>query len=232
MRMKRQTASLDRGFYTMREAVGLIVLDVPDATSSRLRPLFGSTKLYPPAIDSSRSYDGRVRDISFHDLIELRFVAHFRQQGVTQQGIRVMAKHAREVFGSRPFARGDILWRTDGRRIYSSAASESGDRRLLELANKQYELEVIEESLRVGMDWDAKQFAISWRPRPKKFPNIVVDPRLSFGRPSIANRGISIEMIYDVVQAEDGDMKKVAAWYAIPVSEVREAVSFQKQMLM
>lgn len=230
MRMKRQIASLDRGFYTMREAVGLIGLDVPDVTSSRLRPLFGDTDIYPAAIDSSRSYGGRVRDISFHDLIELRFVAHFRMQGITQQAIRLIAKGARDMFGPRPFARGDIVWRTDGRRIYSSAANETGDTRLLNLISRQYELDVIEDTLRKGLDWDAKQFVISWRPRPKRFPNIIVDPRMSFGMPTLVGRGISTEVIADAVRAEGGNKKRVAAWYGIPVSEVRQAASFQSQI--
>lgn len=216
----------------MREAVGLIALDVPEITSSRLRPLFASTQAYPAAIISTRSYDGRVRDISFHDLIELRWIAHFRQQGITQQSIRLIGKRARELFGVRPFARGDIVWRTDGRRIYSSVASESGDRRLMELANKQYELDVIEESLRVGLDWDANKFAISWRPNPKKFPLIIVDPRRAFGMPSVVNRGIAAETIFDAVKAENGNQKRVANWYGISAKEVRQAIDFQKQILM
>lgn len=223
---------LDQGFYTMREAVGLIGLDVPGINSTRLRPLFETTSNYPAAIESVRAYDGRVRDISFHDLIELRFVAHFREQGVTQQAIRAIARIARSLYGERPFARGDIRWRTDGKKIYSSAAGETGDSRLLELSRRQYELDVIEESLRAGIDWDAHLFARSWTPRPKKFPNVIVDPRSSFGMPSILGRGIATETILDAVTAEDGNERRVAKWYGLSTTEVRQAVKFQNELAM
>ena len=162
-RMKRQAALLDQGFYTMREAVGLIGLDVPEVTSSKLRPLFGSTETYPPAILSSRAYDGRVRDISFYDLIELRFVAHFRRQGVTQQAIRMIGRRARELSAS-VLLRGRIFSRAPTGAASTPLSRMNRDRLLLELSNSQYELDVIEETLRQGMDWDANKFAISWRP--------------------------------------------------------------------
>jgi uncharacterized protein (DUF433 family) len=229
---QREEPVLDQGFYTMREAVGLIGLDVPGINSTRLRPLFDHTDKYPPAVESSRAYDGRVRDISFHDLIELRFVAHFRQQGISQQAIRAIARIARDLFGERPFARGDIRWRTDGKKIYSSAASETGDHRLLELLQKQYELAVIEESLRTGIDWDAKKFARSWIPRPKALPLIIVDPRSSFGMPSIVGRGIAAETIFDAVKAERGNQRRVAGWYGLTLTEVRQAVRFHDGLAM
>ena len=62
--------SLDSGFYTIGDAADLIALDVVGVTHAKLRRMFEETKLYKPAVKSDRAIGGRVRDISFLDLIE------------------------------------------------------------------------------------------------------------------------------------------------------------------
>jgi uncharacterized protein (DUF433 family)/DNA-binding transcriptional MerR regulator len=222
---------LTSGFYTLREAANLIALDVIGVTESALRRFFTPTQKYGPAVRSDRvSERGRIRDISFLDLMELRFIAHFRRQGVSAQALRTLAADMREELGPHPFAHKDIVFRTDLRKIYSEIAKKEGDKQLLELSSKQYMLDLIEDSLKQGVDWDARKYSKNWQPRALDFPEIVIDPRMSFGQPSLASKGVAIDTLWEAVEAEGGDYEAVAAWYGISRNELEQAIKFRQRL--
>lgn len=212
----------------MVEAAGLL-----GTTSARLRPWFRSTRRYAPAICSPLAENGKTADISFLDLIEIRFVDHFRKQGVTLQALRQAADAARAEFGDRPFARDTLRFRTDRRRIYAQVANEVGDSRLLNLTSaRQFELDVIEESLQRGVDFDPQSdLAVAWKPFPDTFASVILDPRKNFGRPSLTESGIGVEDVHDAWISEDGDRAAVSNWFQLPESEVDVAIRFTKAHL-
>lgn len=219
------------GFYTIRDAAGLIALDVAGFSEQSIRKHFGATRRYTASVISPRSIDGIVRDISFLDLIELRFIAHFRNAGVSGQSLRRVAERARELFGDRPFARNDIVWKTDGRRLFADAAADTGDRRLLELVDRQYQFEhIVESFLLEGLEWSPSNLAQRWRPREKEYERIIVDPRVSFGQPSLEESGISATTLFDAWIAEEGNVESVANWFDIGIEDVREAVRFHEEL--
>lgn len=229
--MEHAMNDLSSGFYTIQEASALIALDVAGFTTRAGRAYFHDTKLYSAAVQSERSVDGKVRDISFLDLIELRFIAHFRNLGVTSQALRRVSETARDIFGERPFARNDIKWRTDGQRLFVEAANETSDRRLLELSQRQYQIGfIVEEFLLKGVDWRADKYAQSWKPRLKEYDQIIVDPRVSFGEPSLENYGTGVRTLFDAWVAESGDHQAVAEWYEIPAELVQQAIAFHQEL--
>lgn len=222
--------NLISGFYTLPEAANLLALDVVGVSVPALRRLFMPTARYEEAVRSQRVHQGRVRDISFLDLMELRWLAHFRNQGVSGQALRKMAAAAREMVGDHPFARCDVFYKTDLKTVYAEIAAQEGDKRLIELLSRQYELDVIEESLKKGVQFNSSQYLDEWRPRPDEYPNIVINPRMSSGQPSLKDSGVSVDTIVDAWQAESGDANAVADWFEIPASEVMEAVKFRKEL--
>ncbi len=219
------------GFYTLSDAANLIALDVVGMSAPALRRLFFPTRRYDVAVRSERAKSGHVRDISFLDLMELRFLSHFRKQGVSAQTLRKIASSMRELVGPHPFARKDILFRTDTRRVYAEIAERENDKRLLELLSRQYQLDVIEQSLKQGANWDlATQYIDCWRPRESDYPSIVLDPRRSSGQPSLAASGIAVDTLVDAWNAEEGDSDAVASWFEISSEDVREAVRFRSEL--
>jgi uncharacterized protein (DUF433 family) len=219
---------LGTGFYPLSEAAALLL-----SAPARLRPWFRSTPRYEPAVRSERVYDGKVADISFLDLMELRFVHHFRIQNVSMQALRRAAEEARETFGEHPFARAGTTFRTDLRKIYAEVATEVGDKHLMSLAgDKQFVLDVIEQDLARGVDFDPHTcIATAWKPQPDTFQGIVLDPKMNFGRPSFQKSGLAVEAIYDAWLAEEGDEGLVARWHDIEPADVRQAVQFKQRFL-
>ena len=97
---------LSEGFYSVREAAALIAFGVIGVNDAKLRKFFKETKRYDVAVKSDRAFDnGRVIDISFLDLMELRAISYFRNQGITSQALRLAASEARREFGNYPFSR-------------------------------------------------------------------------------------------------------------------------------
>lgn len=221
---------LAQGFYTIKEAAAFIAMDVIGVTNASLRRAFQETKKYEAAVESERSYDGKVVDISFNDLLELRFISYFRNKGVTPQAIRKAAETAREEFGEYPFARRDVVFKQEGRKIFSEAALETGDKKFLDLVERQYTFDLVQEFFEKGVSWSASTYAESWKPRPNEFSNIVIDPRIAFGRPSLEGSGISVDTLFEALEAEDGNYEAVADWYEIDSRQVREAVRFWDEL--
>jgi len=216
------TEALGHGFYTLQEASKLI-----GTTDQKLRAWLLPTRNYDPAVTSGRVHAGKVTDIGFFDLVELHFVDHFRDQGVSLQTLRTVSEMARNEYGDHPFARRGVLYRTDRVRIYSEAASATGDKILMDLTERQYELDIIEESLKSGVDYDPKtELARLWRPRDWT-NEIVVDPKINFGRPVLKESGIGTRAIYDQWQAEGGDAEGVADWFRLDLRLVDQAIKFE-----
>ena len=199
-------------------------------TTASLRRAFADTKLYKAAIDSDRAYDGKVADVSFNDLLELRFIAYFKNKGVTSQAIRRAAETAQEEFGPHPFARRDVVFKQEGRKLFSEAALETGDKRFLDLIQKQYTFDLVQAFFDHGVEWSASHYAEFWRPRKDAFPNIVIDPRVAFGRPSIEGKGLAVDTVFEALEAENGNYDAVADWFELDTRLVRQAVYFHDEL--
>ena len=170
-----------------------------------------------------------LEGISFHDLLEVRFVDAFVCAGVSLPVIRRVAQNAKEVYGSAyPFTQ--RRFRTDGKTIFEAAVKESGEPELLDLLKRQYAFEqIIGSSLYAGIDFDgAEQRALRWYPIAKS-KSVVLDPAVAFGKPIVADCGIRTDILYSAFQAEQSK-QRVARQFEVPVQAVDAAIRFEQRL--
>jgi uncharacterized protein (DUF433 family) len=171
--------------------------------------------------------DDDVVEVSFRDLIELRFVRAFRDAGLGLQTIRACFKRAvEEVNDERPFS--TQRFRTDGKTIFLEITHDVREGELIDLRRRQSVFHrLVAPSLR-DLEFDADAVA-RWFPLGIARKSIVVDPARAFGRPIVADGSIPAEIIFEAVKIE-GSPEKVAKLYDVPLLAVREAVAFQQQL--
>jgi uncharacterized protein (DUF433 family) len=218
---------LSGGSYTLQEAARLLGID----NASRIRGwIAGYQNRAVPIIRRQYTIDNGAQEIGFWDLLEVRFIEHFRKQGVSLQSLRKAAGAARlELKRQHPFAISNIKFMTDRKRIFMQSAEETGDRKLLDLTCGQFAMyEVIERELAKGIDFDpATGLAERWHPRPWEFPHIVLDPRISFGQPCVEQFRMPTATLFHAWKTEDGDYDVVSDWYEVDRPFVEEAVNFE-----
>src|SRR5579863_9135478 len=149
----------------------------------------GRVHTSPPVLKADLAPLGGVSALSFRDLVEVRFVDYFLRKGVTWPTLRLAAAHAAEIIGSsHPFS--TKRFKTNGNRIFGKL----GTQQLLEVSHLQYTIpEIIEPQLYSGLEF-AHLEVVRWFPMD---PNrqVVIDPQVAFGRPTIAREGIPTETL-------------------------------------
>jgi len=167
--------------------------------------------------------------LSFHDLLEVRFVHAFRRHGVSLQAIRRASEHAREMFNQAyPFT--CKRFQTDGRSIFAEVQEETGDETLVDLVKKQYVFrQIISPSLYDGIEYADDDTALRWFPI-KNNNRVVLDPARNFGKPVLADYGIGVEAVVSAWHAEGENTRRVATLYDIPIVAVEAAIQFERRM--
>jgi uncharacterized protein (DUF433 family) len=227
--------ALGRGAYGAAEAMRLINFRRPQAAmpgkisrQTVMRWLGGqeqSQALWTPDFRPIESDD--AFDVSFRDLIELRFVKAFRDAGLSLQTIRECFGRAVDmVHDARPFS--TRRFRTDGRTIFFEITDGVREGELVDLKRRQNVFHRIVEPSLHDLEFDADVVA-RWYPLGMARKSIVVDPGRSFGRPIVSNGGVPTETILRAVEAE-GSRERVARLYEVPLGAVRDAVSFEQQL--
>jgi uncharacterized protein (DUF433 family)/DNA-binding transcriptional MerR regulator len=172
--------------------------------------------------------EAEVEGISFHDLLEVRFVQVFRKHGVSLQTIRIASEQARELF-NHPYPFTCKRFQTDGRTIFASALEEAGETELLDLAKRQFAFtKIIEPSLYRGIEFGNDELASHWYPLPRS-KAVVLDPTIAFGKPIVTNGSVRTSTLYDAFKAEESK-QYVAKLYEVPVSAVDAAIRFEERL--
>lgn len=228
---------LVRGFYTVPEAARLI--EVGNA-----RRIHGWIRGYAdrssgPLIRREYAPTQKREELSFLDLLEIRFIEHFREQGVRVQTLRRALETARDIWKEdKPFATARIKFtpRKDGKDIIAEqvlkpSAESTKDAKLLSLCTRQYEIYVaIRELLVKGLSFDPHtHLAVSWKPRPEKFPEIVINPTIAYGRPFVPSK-VPTAVLYEAWKAEGRQLEPVADWYEVSLAETQMAVEFEQEL--
>ena len=218
------------GLYTFPQAAKLLRVSSADLRRWLLGYRSGApgeVKTFPPLWTPDLKALG-LNGLSFHDLLEIRFVQHFRQLGISLQTIRVVAENARRIFGSdHPFI--SSQFRTDGRTIFADAIASSGDVELIDLKRRQQVIDdVIRPSLLQGIEYQNDQ-AVRWYAEGRS-KAIVLDPQVAFGKPVITRHSIRTDVLHDAWLAENKDTRRVAAVYEVPVSAVKAAIRFELRL--
>lgn len=166
--------------------------------------------------------------VGFLDLLEIRFINHFRNLGVKMSTLYKAAEKARAYFQSEhPFAK---KLTTDGVDVFIKSFSETDDTRLENIVNKQFaSYETLKSLINEDVEFDHKGMAIRWFPVHKK-DDIVVDPKRSFGKPILKKYGIPTETLFEAYKVEK-DSGVVADWYGIDVGDVESAIDFEQGLV-
>jgi uncharacterized protein (DUF433 family) len=61
-------------------------------------------------------------------------------------------------------------------------------------------------------------------------PNVIIDPRIAFGRPVIAPQFVPTETLFALWKAEDGNYRAVADWFHISREQAEESVEFEMRL--
>ena len=232
------------GFYRFRDASRLLRVGdnsvIGDTATIRRWVREGNNRKSrkDPLIDSDFSESNLL---SFLDLMELRFVYFFRKHGVPLQTLRKAAVAAREDLGEKhPFARLDVIFKTDLKKIIVVEAENSRDPVAYDFLTNQHEIfAAVEDSLVKGVEFEpGRSYGHAWRPACDKHPNVIVDPRYAFGKPVVDGEYVPTAILYKQYQAESANKKldrnavfeRVGYWFKVPVEAVGAAVSFEEAL--
>lgn len=214
------------GYYTAVETSRL--LKIPARNIRRWLggyvPTSQGTRSMPPLWQPQLAAANGHIELSFLDLIELRFVKAFKDAGESIKAIRRCLERARELTNqSHPFS--TRRFRTDGNTIFLEILRESGEFDLLDLKRQQYAIHrVIERSFK---DLDLQNGEVArWRPYRGK-DTIVLDPQRAFGQPIATEFGVPTVSLAEAVQAE-GSVERVARLFEVRPAVVRDAVRFEE----
>ena len=217
------------GFYTVSEAARLLRIE----NKQRIYRWLDSNKAAMPVLKRDYAPIDHAQEMSFWDLIEVRFVEHFRSQGLTLQFLRKVAEKARKEFKTaHPFALSNATFLTDRRRIFQQTAEEEGERKTHDLLSGQYEMyDAIEALLAKGIAFHpTTALATEWRPLETECPHVIVNPHYAYGHPVIGKTRIPTSAIFRSWRAE-GDRSRVASWFGINRTNVDEAIEFELRLI-
>lgn len=234
--MKRDMSPLAAGFYTVPEAARLIRVGSAQRIYGWLQGY--ARREIGPLLDRDFQPIDDHQELSFLDLMEVRFVEHFREYGVKVRSLRRAAAALRDEYKTNhPFALSKVLLAADQADVFvveetlKEAAKAENDPKLRSLTTNNYVMyETIRQSLVPGIEFDAaSHLAKQWAPLPARFPEIVVNPLRAFGRPIIP-RGIPTEALRDAWELEGQRPDPVAEAYGITARDVVEAVEFERAL--
>ncbi len=227
--------ALGRGFYGATEAIRLINFQRLDNNRRKIgiptmrRWIEGykvNSQSVPPLWRPDYKNEGSELEVSFRDLIELRFIKAFRDAGVSLQTIRACINEAVELVGSeRPFS--TSKFRTDGKTIFELATSNVHEGSMTDLKTRQNVFRTMIEPSLKDLEFEGDEL-VRWRPLGKG-SSLVVDPAKAFGRPIILGYGTTAEALANAVTVE-GSKEAVARLYEVPISAVRDAVLLQQRL--
>ena len=214
--------SLSGGFYTVTEAARLLHLE----TRQRVTRWLSGPE---PVILRQYKKTGPIHEVGFLDLLEIRFIEHFRRCGISLQALRRCAQNARAAFGmDHPFATSNVKFQTDRKRIFMETLEEIGDRKMLDLIRNQFVIySVIESVLARDLEFDASGLASEWRPDTTNYPSVTINPLHAFGRPTVGEHRVTTAAIFNLFKAEQGNIGAVASWFKITEVETTQAVAFE-----
>lgn len=240
--LRNSNGQLGLGFYTGIEAAKLLRFQPGEGQAESkavsvgtvrrvLRGYYfsyrGDTRFSPPLWQMDFPSDEGPLELSFRDLIELRFVKIFRDAGLGLPTIRTCFERAREFIAEeRPFS--TRRFRTDGRSIFLEITKDIAEGELIDLKQRQYVFRrVVAPSLH-DLEFEADSVA-RWFPLGDTRRAIVIDPKRALGQPLVDTGGVTTASLARALKAE-GTFKEVSRLFGVPVAVVRQAVEFENKL--
>ncbi len=159
------------------------------------------------------------------DLIEILFIKSFKKYGLSVQLIRIAIERASKLLStSHPFA--VKIFYTDGKTILARIASDSEMPDLIDLLKKQYQFDsIVLPELYECIDFNSYDVAERFWPEGKN-NNIVIDPKINFGKPSIYGPNIPVLTLFQLVKSGQ-TLKELSEWYDIDEEKIRKAIEYE-----
>lgn len=164
--------------------------------------------------------------LTFSELLEVAVVAAAREAGLSMKAIRSGVNTARDLYAvERPLSL--MRFKHDGRSLFAQeAAIQPTDRpsRFINLSSAgQVAWEHIEDVLR-DIDYESDT-ALRWWPAGRD-QLVVIDPRVSFGRPYVVHRGVSTDAVAGRFRAKE-PLASIAEDLDLTTEEVEAALRFE-----
>ena len=175
-----------------------------------------------------RLHGGESIALTFADLIELLYVKHFVDQGVTMPWVKRLHEEARAEFGvAHPFAA--KRFETDGKSIFHRFIHE-GRERLEDRKRMQIVERTVFNPLMRRIDHDVVTEAASLYWPMGKNRLIVLDPMRSFGEPIVARSHVPTRVLFAAVRKGGEPRTRVAKWYGVTPAEVDAAIAYEESL--
>ena len=212
---------LGNGIYSIAQAARLTGL-----RPRRVRDWFvgrpTSSRPVKQVFESDYPAMGGEHAISFLDLVELFIGGQLREMGVSLPHIRKAYTNLENRYGSHPFCSRELL--VGGKEIFYRGLDDVEARRIMKAVTDQPYFESIILPFLKNIDYDeATKLAVRWRIAQ----DVVVDPRIRFGKPIVEEVGISTSVLWSSFYANGENEEMVAEWFGIERRHVRAAVSFE-----
>ncbi len=172
-----------------------------------------------PIIDHSRA-------LGFRDLIEIQFVAHFKERGISLQSIRKTIGVATQLV-EQTYPLSSIKFKTDGKRILADILDEQERRAVFDLSSGQYLLSFVWDRLYDALEYSEYDELLRWWPLGKD-RRVLVDRRRNFGQP-ICPEGVPTAILAGALGAEKR-VESVAYWYKVEPDSVRDAEEYERAL--
>ncbi len=158
-------------------------------------------------------------------MVEARLLAEFRSRRVPVQRLRPAIVELRHEFGRYPLAQARPLLDVEGRELVRVVQEQVGLERPLQLVvvrNGQLMLVEAAERFRSAVEYDG-DIVGRLRPNPRT-PDVVMDPRRSFGQPAIRN--VRTDSLAEDFRAGTS-RADIAELYDLSPEQVDEAIRFE-----
>lgn len=219
------------GIYTIPEAVRLTGVSgasirrwlwgyqhkSPQGGMTRHEPLWASQI---PVVDEARA-------LGFRDLIELKFVAHFRERGISLQSIRKTIDRATELL-DQSYPLSSVRFKSHGGSIFAEVLEEHERKLVFDLYTGQLLLSFMWDRLYDALEYSEFDELARWFPLGKQ-RRVVVDPKRSFGRP-VSLEGVPTTILASALRTEK-TVENVAYWYKVDPDSVRDAVEYERMQI-
>ncbi len=162
--------------------------------------------------------------LSFTDLLEVAVVAAARKANIPMRAVRRAIDAAKDIYNvEQPLVQ--IRFKHDGREIFTQELEEGGRDRFVNLSRRgQIAWQHIEDVLQ-NLDYNGDGIAYRWWPAGHDEP-IVIDPRVSFGRPYVFRRGVSTDAVRSRFRAGQS-LDDIADDLSMSVPEAEAALRFE-----
>jgi uncharacterized protein (DUF433 family) len=216
---------IGQGIYTVPEAARLTRVSAANIYNW----LYGgsvasSKKRSHPTLAHQYAPIDNIANVSFNDLIQIRFVSFFRESGISLQAIRKAVNNATALLRTtHPLC--NSSFKTDGVNLLAEVYETTGDINLVELHSMQQVFREIINPFLTTLDYDHGQVSRWWHAMGDR--KVVLDPGCNYGMPTIAECGYPTAALFEAFKANGSSAATVADWFEIAVSDVEEAVEFE-----